>query len=146
MTRIFLIASAAVSLAGAAQAQGGFGGGPPDLDADHDGKVTFEEFKAGAGGGRMIQRLDADRDGRISKAEYQVMVDRMSQFGGPEAAERVARRFAQDDADHDGFLTIGELDAAAKRRFDAADANHDGWLSEDELLTMRQNRRGGAGG
>lgn len=36
--------------------------------------------------------------------------------------------------------------AAGKRRFDEADTNHDGWLSKDELLTMRRNRRGGAGG
>jgi hypothetical protein len=36
--------------------------------------------------------------------------------------------------------------AAGKRRFDEADTDHDGWLSKDELLTMRQNRRGGAGG
>jgi hypothetical protein len=35
---------------------------------------------------------------------------------------------------------------ATERPLARADSNHDGWLSKGELLTMRQNRRGGAGG
>lgn len=141
--RLLLSSVAALTLlAGAAHAQMG---GPPDPDADHDGKVTFAEFKASAGT-RLMDRLDTDGDGKISKAEYQVLIDRMSQFGGTEAGARVSGRWTQDDTDRDGFLTQAEIDAAAKHRFDEADANHDGWLSKDELLTMRPNRRGGAGG
>ena len=147
MTRLWLISSAALTLlAGAAQAQMGPGGGPrSDPDTDRDGKVTYAEFKAAAGN-RMMDRLDANKDGKVSKAEYQTLVDRMTQFGGPEAAARAAERWAQDDTNKDGFLSRAEMDAAGKRRFDAADSNHDGWLSKGELLTMRQNRRGGAGG
>ena len=120
-------------------------GAPPDPDTDHDGKVTFDEYKAMAAG-RMLQRLDADKDGKVSKAEFQTMVDRMAQVGGPDATARAAERWARDDTNKDGFLSRAEIDAAAKRRFDTADSNHDGWLSKGELLTMRQNRRGGAGG
>lgn len=35
--------------------------------------------------------------------------------------------------------------AAGRRPFEMADGDHDGWLSKGELLTMRRNRRGGAG-
>jgi len=136
-------AVASLALAGAAHAQSGMG--PPDLDTDHDGKVTFTEFKAGAGA-RMMNRLDANKDGRITKAEFQVMVDRMAQMAGPEAQARAAERFAADDANHDGALSRSEVEAASRRRFDRADTNHDGWLSKGELLMMRQNRRGGPGG
>jgi Ca2+-binding EF-hand superfamily protein len=123
----------------------GPGGPPPNPDTNHDGKVTFDEFKA-MNAGRMMERLDANKDGRISKAEFQVMVDRISQFGGPDAQARAAERWARDDKNKDGFLSRAEIEAASKRRFDMADSNHDGWLSKGELLTMRQNRRGGAGG
>lgn len=142
MTRLLLTAAALTLLAGAAHAQMG---GQPDPDLDHDGKVTYAEFKE-ASGTRMMDRLDTNQDGKISKAEYQVLVDRMSQFAGPDAAALAAARWAEDDANKDGFLTQDEIDAAGKRRFDQADANHDGWLSKDELLTMRPTRRGGAGG
>lgn len=38
------------------------------------------------------------------------------------------------------------LAARAKRRLDADAFRHDDWLSGAELLTMRADRRGGAGG
>lgn len=144
MTRLLLIAAAAAALAGSAHAQMG-AGGPPNPDANHDGKVTFDEFKA-MNAGRMLERLDANHDGRIGKVEFQTMVDRMGKFAGSDAQARAAGRWAKDDRNKDGFLSRVEIEAASKPRFDMADSNHDGWLSKGELLTMRQNRRGGAGG
>lgn len=155
MKRI-LIAAGFVLVAGAAQAQmgpppgghgmggmmrGGPGGPRQDPDLNHDGKVTFDEFKKMAAD-RMLDRLDANKDGKVSKAEMQAMVSRMAGFGPPDAAQRMQARFAKEDVNHDGFLTRAEIEAGARTRFDEADTNHDGWLSKDEMLTMRQNRRG----
>lgn len=120
---------------------GGPGGPRMDPDRNHDGKVTFEEFKTAAAD-RMLHRFDANHDGKISKAEVKATVDRMAGFGPPDAAQRMNQRFAKEDANHDGVLTRGEIEAGARKRFNLADTNHDGWLSRDELLTLRQNRRG----
>jgi len=159
MKRI-LIAAGLMLVAGAAHAQkgpppGGPGmmhggphgpggpGGPGRMDPDlnHDGKVTFEEFKT-ASADRMLHRFDANHDGKISKAEIKAVIDRMAGFGPPDAAQRMNQRFAKEDTNHDGVLTRAEIEAGARKRFNAADTNHDGWLSRDELLTLRQNRRG----
>lgn len=126
---------------GRAQGPGGPGGPRADPDLNHDGKVTFDEFKTAAAD-RMLRRFDANHDGKISKAEVKAMIDRMAGFGPPDAAQRMNARFAQEDANHDGVLTRAEIEASARKRFNAADTNHNGWLSRDELLTLRQNRRG----
>ncbi|WP_304190444.1 EF-hand domain-containing protein [Phenylobacterium aquaticum] len=146
-----LIAAGFMLVAGVAQAERGapngggmmHGGGGPrqDPDLNHDGKVTFAEFKTAAAD-RMLRRLDTNKDGRISKAEVKAMIDRRAGFGPPDAAQRMQARFAKQDANHDGFLTRAEIEAGARKRFDEADTNHDGWLSRDEMLILRQNRRG----
>merc|ERR1719414_1217138 len=43
-----------------------------DIDADHDGKLTKEDFRAtlGEGWATKFTELDADNDGFISKQEY----------------------------------------------------------------------------
>lgn len=158
MKRI-MIAAGLMLVAGAAQAQmgpppggpgmmhggpqgpGGPGGPRVDPDRNHDGKVTFDEFKTAAAD-RMLRRFDANHDGKISKAEVKAMIDRMAGFGPPDAARRMTARFAKEDANHDGVLTRAEIEAGARKRFNAADTNHNGWLSRDEMLTLRQNRRG----
>lgn len=118
--------------------------GPPNPDANRDGKVTWPEYKAMAGG-QMIDQLDSDKDARISKAEFKSMMDKVKVFAGATMVARATDRFNQDDQNRDGFMTRAEAEAAAKTRFDAGDINKDGWLSKAERQDMRKASRGGSG-
>ncbi|MBI1196415.1 MAG: EF-hand domain-containing protein [Phenylobacterium sp.] len=145
MKRI-LLAAAVAALATAAHAQPGPGGGPPDFDADHDGKVTLAEFKAGEAQRqtRMFARMDANNDGKITQDEVDAMAKRAEAAGrGPRPGGGPGGMLMRLDANHDGAVTKAEMAAGAERRFKMADTNGDGWLSKGELLMMRQKMRGG---
>ena len=77
-----------------------------EIDANHDGQVSFEELRAfhaanraarGDRAAKMLKSIDTDGDGRISKAE---------------ALAAAAARFDRADANKDGFLTVEEMKAA----------------------------------
>jgi Ca2+-binding EF-hand superfamily protein len=94
-------------------------------DADHDGKITLEEFLRGLGGiladknlyqhlvtdlaTNIVDMTDHDRDGRIVEADF---VTNLRAYGQAEEAARVA--FGKLDRDGDGYLTKGELLAAVE--------------------------------
>lgn len=90
-------------------------------DADGDGQVTLDEFRA------HIAKLDADGDGALSAEELP-----LHPFRGPGGAGAPAKRalgglppfLAAADTDHDGKLELAELEAA----FNQAAAEHDGVL------------------
>lgn len=102
-----------------------------EIDANHDGFITFEELRAflqahhGHGGhaGKGLEALDKDGDGRISRDEAA-------------AAPRLAANFDKIDANHDGFLTKDELHAARQAMRQAhwakIDTNGDGKISRHE--------------
>jgi Ca2+-binding EF-hand superfamily protein len=131
-----------------------------EIDANHDGFITFDELRAfgqshhakgGGHAGHGLKALDKDGDGRISRDEAA-------------AAPRLAQHFDAIDTNHDGFLTKDELEAAHQamqkahwakidtngdgrisreeaqanaprlaQHFDQVDANHDGFVSPEEL-------------
>jgi len=135
---------------------GGRRGGPSleMFDANHDGKVTADEFTT-----HMVQRatqVDVDGDGVVTAQEWRSQGGRWmggpgggrgphgrgmgggpGGFGGP-MMEAV---FQQADADHDGRLTRAEAEAYRARRFSEADTNHDGKLDQAELAAMRNAHR-----
>ena len=83
-----------------------------EIDANHDGQVTFDELRAHHEQQRALheqkraehwKRIDTDGDGRVSRQEAQAN------------APRLAEHFDQIDANGDGFLTPEELRAAHKR-------------------------------
>jgi hypothetical protein len=139
-----LIAAAALSLMGAA-AHAQDRPQPPNPDANHDGKVTWAEFKATSAerSGRMFARMDLNHDGKITAAEMEAARKAREAAGGmPRGPGGGGGFMMRLDANHDGVITKAEMEAGAKARFDAADTNHDGWLSKGELILMRQ-RMGG---
>jgi hypothetical protein len=85
------------------------------LDADHDGKISKEEFAARAG----MMRGGASGGGGAG-----------SGFDG-------SRMFARLDSNNDGYLDAPEVNAMLARRFARMDANHDGVLTGDERQAMR---------
>jgi len=46
--------------------------------------------------------------------------------------------FARTDRDHDGALTLGEVQSAGRERFDAVDRDRDGILDEGERQAARE--------
>lgn len=113
------------------------------LDANKDGRLSTDErpqrgMMHGQRGHRgqdmAMMQLDTDKDGRISRAE---------------AAKqpRLAERFAQIDANKDGFLdqTDREARMATHRaeRFTALDTNRDGQISRAEYDAGHAKRMAG---
>ena len=102
---------------------GMMGGMMPDfaaLDADGDGKVSREEFRAYRQA--MVSGIDGDGDGKISAAELEA---HMSVRMAERIREMAEARIAAQDLDGDGALSIEEMIAPPMppRLFDRADAD-----------------------
>ncbi len=69
-----------------AQAKGNF----DDADANHDGKVTLQEYQS-----YVTQRLNTS-DGRLAR--------RFKQLSPQDQAQRLQKRFDKLDHDHKGYL------------------------------------------
>lgn len=106
------------------------------LDKNKDGKLSADERPQGRGGrhggrGEHMMQADTDKDGRISKAEAA-------------ADPKFAQRFAQMDANKDGY--VDRSDRELRRRehqqawFASADANKDGKLSKAEMDASGEKR------
>lgn len=119
-------------------------------DADGDGTIALQEFKAG--GDEMFARLDADGDGRLSADELAAArswrhPDRGergndAQRDDKRAGQRGQRGFQRMDADGDGFVGRDEFDAARLARFNRLDANGNGIIDADELPQRKGGRKG----
>ena len=131
MTRAWLIAAALAAAALPARALVGLQG-----DTDHDGRLTFEEFKAGRT--HLLMRADRDGDGRISAAEWisgETAIRRQLEAAGyPDRdIDLGTGGFGRMDADKDRFITPQEIDAYILKRFQSLDADHDGVLTRKEF-------------
>ncbi|MEU1729361.1 EF-hand domain-containing protein [Nonomuraea sp. NPDC005692] len=111
------------------------------FDADRDGQITMEEFRAGMtaafvtrsdGYARifrpaieaLIAMMDVDGDGVLSSAEFARL---QRAFGTSE--HDIALAFEQLDTDQDGRLSAAELDAAIEDFYTGSDAGGRGaWL------------------
>jgi Ca2+-binding EF-hand superfamily protein len=138
------------------------------LDANHDGFIDRNEAGApteAAGRGprgprgrpdpqASFDRMDANHDGSISRDEYlayRARGPRGARAAGADGAARprrpslgwgfTGRWFDRVDADHDGRVSLAEVQRAATALFDRLDTNHDGTLSPDERAAARQGFR-----
>jgi Ca2+-binding EF-hand superfamily protein len=122
-------------------------GGPSPLatwfagaDADHDGVLTFAEFRADFR--RFFATLDTNHDGEIAPDE----VSRYETEILPEIASGVVARFglvpirhpimAADD-DLNRGVSVAEFDHAATSRFNLLDEHHVGRLTLEQLEARR---------
>jgi hypothetical protein len=130
------------------------------MDADRDGRVTWEEAWA------YVQRrfTEADRDGSggLTAQEFQdairagLAARRPAAAQGGDAApgthrgptgdfaERADAMFRVLDADRDGRLSLNELRPMVEARFRALDANLNNAIEQAEL-PQRRGRPGGQG-
>jgi Ca2+-binding EF-hand superfamily protein len=92
-----------------------------ELDANHDGSITWEEVVAGSGVAHQLQMGQSDAGAGATGAG----------LGGK--ASQAVERFMQYDKNHDGKLTPDELPPQALALLRDADLNKDGAIDAREL-------------
>jgi len=109
-------------------AQGREGPALEQADADHDGKVTKQEYVVARAA--QFSRLDRNGDGFIDDAD--------SRAGGNERGQRAAKALrGRIDSNGDGKISKEEFVNAPTMLFDKFDANKDGVLDATELEAAR---------
>ncbi|MFQ5622402.1 MAG: EF-hand domain-containing protein [Paracoccaceae bacterium] len=151
-----LAVTAGVAVAGLALAKEGergrFGHGGPraemmfnEIDADGDGKVTLEEFRAHREA--RFNEADANGDGNISREEMIAALVAMQSARIQERAEMMTERmFSRFDANEDGILGADEIpENRGEKMFARLDADEDGSITLEEMRAMRHGpgRRSG---
>ncbi len=133
------------------------GDGPRGMDADKDGAVTREEFRALHD--RMFARLDKDGDGRLAGDEFrhrskgpggeEIEIETggpggghhggPAHHGGGERDVRIVRHGPGNlDANKDGKVSFEEFAGPMREHFQEMDRNRSGFLEEDELKGERR--------
>lgn len=100
-------------------------------DADHDGYVTREEFKAARSA--QFDHLDRDDDGVVTLSEF----PRLARSNRPKA-RALKSVIGRADRDGDGRVTRAEFVDGPAPLFDRVDADHDGRLSRAEAAAARE--------
>ncbi len=117
-----------------------------DLDTNHDGVISKDEFAA-----PMMKHfgdIDTNGDGTISQDEFNAGMARRHDHMGPPPGEghRWGRHHDMDlkslDTNGDGKVSFDEFTAPMKNHFDRMDANHDGTLDQTELSTPHDDGDG----
>ena len=99
-----------------------------NADADHDGKVTRQEFTAARA--EQFAKLDRNGDGFVDDTDGGV--------GGRAKRQQAAAAIrARLDTDGDGKVSKEEFASAGTPLFDRFDTNHDDVLDEKEIDTAR---------
>lgn len=109
-------------------AQGREGPALEQADADHDGKVTKQEYVDARAG--QFSRMDRNGDGFIDDADSR-------EGANPRGQRAAAALRGRMDSNGDGKISKDEFINAPTMLFDKFDANKDGVLDAKELEAAR---------
>ena len=98
------------------------------LDADANGKITFEELQPKAI--KRFTRFDGDNNGEVTSAEIDASLQKYMTL-------RRNHMLKAMDADANGAVSKAELDQFLKSLMKAADADADGGITLEEARTFR---------
>ena len=127
------------------------------LDTNHDGVISREEFMAagprmhedremamhdhGPGGPEEMSPSGMHMRGMDSRRMHDASMHRMGMRHAGMRGGFGARLFAMADKNHDGRVSLAEVEAAALRHFDQIDVNHDGKITPDERRQAHERMR-----
>jgi Ca2+-binding EF-hand superfamily protein len=107
------------------------------LDADKNGKVSFDEFKTNISA--AFKTFDADGNGQVTKDEIKARRDAFKEArealraAGPFMLPGAGKMFDRADADKNGTLSQAEVLASAEKIFERRDSNKDGALDTADV-------------
>jgi hypothetical protein len=102
------------------------------------GGMTLAQFQSAAR--QRMMALDVDGDGKISEKEFAARPGAAKATG--RRAKMADRIFDRLDANKDGALDKGEIDAMLAKRFERMDTDKDGTLSAAERAAARDRLQG----
>jgi len=109
-------------------------------DANKDGAVTIEEWKAGQQA--RFKRLDANGDGKLGKDELFARTPAVGNSVLPtdRQASQQSSYFLLLDSDKDGFVTLAEFMAGNERNFTRCDLDKNGRIDTAECRQALQRK------
>ena len=105
------------------------------IDTDGDGTISKAEADA------LFNKIDTNHDGKLDKSEMAAYRKSAWEQRRAEMKAEFESKFKAADKNNDGALTRDEFKAAFPRmadRFDKLDANHDGKVTMAEIQTDMQ--------
>jgi len=116
------------------------------IDTDHDGKISADEWAAGHK--EVFSKMDTNGDGKVSPDEMKAAKEKrekmMGKSGGHEMMS-VTETMKIMDLNGDGYITEDEFVTASKTKFDKMDTDHDGYLTKAELKAGHEKMKSNMG-
>ena len=117
-----------------------------DADTDNDGKLSASEATANAGLSSRFSTIDADKDGFVTMDEYRAYYANNASPGEHAAAHAAVinrELWVKLDTDADSRISLAEAAANSdlNASFSAMDSNSDGFLTQAEYTTYTNSNK-----